>query len=68
MNEDEQRPQDPGQEIRKAALDMALRHHSGASTPAAPKTVVVTAQAFEQFLLEGGLFDIAEVARDRRAT
>lgn len=57
---------DLAQEIRKAALDMALRHHSNASTPAAPKTVVVTAQAFEQFLLDGGLFDIAEVARDRQ--
>lgn len=62
----EVKPEDPAQEVRRAALQMALQHHSQATTPAAPKTVVVTAQAFEQFLLDGGLFDIAQVAAERQ--
>jgi hypothetical protein len=59
------KPENPGQEVRKTALQMALQHHSQGTTPAAAKTIVVTAQAFEQFLLDGGLFDIAQVAADR---
>lgn len=60
------KPDEPGQEVRRTALEMALQHHSHGTTPAAAKTIVVTAQAFEQFLIDGGLFDIAQVAAERQ--
>lgn len=60
------KPDDPGQEVRRTALEMALQHHSHGTTPAAAKTIVITAAAFEQFLLDGGLFDVAQVAAERR--
>jgi hypothetical protein len=60
------KPEDPAQEVRRTALEMALNHHGHSETPAAAKTVVVTAQAFARFLEDGGLFDIAQVAAEQR--